>query len=90
MKEHVEWLKKDFPDLEVQVRRDRDGYAIVKTLHKPKYKYDIKKIESFDANAEMALVKESLDDILKTVIGGQSIHELDKQTLESKLMMVME
>ena len=31
LKEHVEDLKTRFPDVNVQVRRDRDGYPIVKT-----------------------------------------------------------
>ena len=34
----------------------------------------------------MTQVKQSLDDILKTMIGGNAIHELDKQQLEQKLM----
>jgi hypothetical protein len=31
LKEHVEELKNRFPDLTILVRRDRDGYPIVKT-----------------------------------------------------------
>ena len=31
VKEHVEGLKSRFPDLQVLVRRDRDGYPIIKT-----------------------------------------------------------
>ena len=31
LKDHVDELKTNFPDLQVLVRRDRDGYAIVKT-----------------------------------------------------------
>ncbi len=31
LKDHVEELKTTFPDVQVLVRRDRDGYAIVKT-----------------------------------------------------------
>lgn len=38
---HVEDIKSRFPDLEVLVRRDRDGYPIVKTQYKPKYKYNL-------------------------------------------------
>ena len=45
---HVSKIKADFPDIQVQVRRDRDGFAIVRTLHKPQYKYDIDSIISFD------------------------------------------
>ena len=35
LKEHVESIKTNFPSIEVQVRRDRDGYPVVKTLYKP-------------------------------------------------------
>lgn len=31
LKDHVEDIKSRFPEVNVQVRRDRDGYAIVKT-----------------------------------------------------------
>jgi hypothetical protein len=31
LKDHVDELKTTFPDLSILVRRDRDGYAIVKT-----------------------------------------------------------
>lgn len=41
MMSHVEDIKSRFPDLEVLVRRDRDGYPIVKTQYKPKYKYNL-------------------------------------------------
>lgn len=60
------------------MRRDRDGYPIVKTQLKPKYKYNLEELEKFDAEKEHTLIKESLDDVLKTVIGGEALHELDK------------
>jgi len=31
VKDHVEGIKKNFPGLEILVRRDRDGYPIIKT-----------------------------------------------------------
>jgi len=30
LQEHVNELKKNFPDIKLQTRRDRDGFAIVK------------------------------------------------------------
>ena len=78
VKEHVEGLKKRFPDLQVLVRRDRDGYPVIKTQYKPKYKYNLEDIENFDVEGENTLIKESLDDILKTIIGGGAIQDLDK------------
>lgn len=78
MKDHVEDIKTRFPDVQVLVRRDRDGYPIVKTQFKPKYKYNLDEIVNFDADQQMTAVKESLDDILKTIIGGDKLHQLDK------------
>jgi hypothetical protein len=48
VKEHVEHLKKEFPDLQVEVRRDRDGYAIVKTQYKPTFKYSLDELDEVD------------------------------------------
>lgn len=78
LKDHVDGIKNNFPNLQVLVRRDREGYPIVKTLYKPQYKYDINKISNFDADKSMEKVKESLDDVLKTILGNNSVHELDK------------
>lgn len=74
LKEHVEDLKTRFPDVNVQVRRDRDGYPIVKTQFKPKYKYNIDDISNYNVDESMTAMKESLDDILKTVMGNDSIN----------------
>lgn len=69
LKEHVEDIKTRFPGVDVLVRRDRDGYAIVKTQYKPKYKYNLDDIEKFNADETMVTMKESLDDVLKTILG---------------------
>ena len=89
LKDHVEDIKSRFPHVNVLVRRDRDGYPIVKTQYKPQYKYNLADIEKFNADETMTTIKESLDDILKTVLGQDSILKLDKQQLESKLAMLM-
>ena len=72
-------LKERFPGLTVLVRRDRDGYPIVKTQYKPTYKYNLDEITKFNPDEAITTVKESLDDILKTIIGGDSLQSLDKQ-----------
>ena len=41
LKEHTEQLRMEFPDVGIETRRDRDGYAIVKLSHQKKYKYDL-------------------------------------------------
>lgn len=39
--DHVRELKKNIPNICVEMRRDRDGFAIVKTKIKRTYKYNI-------------------------------------------------
>lgn len=90
VKEHVEHLKKEFPDLQVEVRRDRDGYAIVKTQHKPTFKYSLDELDEVDPDQQVTQIKESLNDVLKTMLGGDSPHKLDKNQLESKLMTLVQ
>jgi hypothetical protein len=68
----VEEIKKNFPDLTVLVRRDRDGYPIIKTQYKPVYKYSLDDLDKFNAEEFMTLTKESLDDVLATILGNQS------------------
>ena len=48
LKDHVEHIKTNYPVVEVEVRRDRDGFAIVKTKFKPKFKYDLNHIENYN------------------------------------------
>jgi len=48
--EHVADLKQKFPGVKVQTRRDRDGFAIVKTMYEPEYKYNLAKFENWDHN----------------------------------------
>lgn len=74
LKEHVTSIKERFPDVEVLVRRDREGYPIVKTQFKPKYKYNIESLEKFNADDEATKIKETLNDLLKTVVGGDALH----------------
>lgn len=41
LQEHTAELKKNFPEMKVEVRRDRDGFAIVKSSYSPEFKYPI-------------------------------------------------
>lgn len=72
LKDHVEELQKNWPGLNIETRRDRDGYAIVKTKFKPKYKYDLEAILKSDPKKENEVMKESMDAVLKLVMGGDS------------------
>lgn len=56
LNEHCATLKERYPSMRVQARRDRDGFAIIKTLYDNSYKYDIDKLEAYNpdqAQAEM-------------------------------------
>ena len=46
--EYTEELKAKYPGMQVYTRRDRDGFAIVKTTFKPEYKYDLEEIENWN------------------------------------------
>ena len=41
LNDHTSTLKKDYPGITVQTRRDRDGLPIVKLIMKPTYKYNL-------------------------------------------------
>ena len=51
----------------------------MKTQYKPKYKYSLDDLEKFEPDAATVRVKESLDDVLRTVLGGTSVTSLDKK-----------
>jgi hypothetical protein len=70
LKEHVREIEDNFEDMDVKVRRDRDGFAIVKTKFKPKYKYDIDKIAKFDPKVEQSHFKETLEIVYKNLMPG--------------------
>lgn len=46
LQEHTAHLRKSFPDMKVETRRDRDGFTIVKTTFAPEYKYKLEDIEA--------------------------------------------
>lgn len=87
---HVQGIKERFPDLEVLVRRDRDGYPVVKTQYKPKYKYNIDEIVNYAGPEEyFAHAKSSLEEVLKTMLGGGK-NTLDHQEIERNLMLLIQ
>ena len=61
-------MKARFPDVEISVRRDNDGFALIKTLYRPTYKYDLDKILSFDMEEKHREYKESAEIILKNIL----------------------
>ncbi len=72
VQEHIEELKEKMPQLDVSVRRDKDGFAIIKTLWAPKFKYSLDEIEKYDPTAEQKKIKETLDTVLKISLDNGS------------------
>ena len=48
LQDHTDELKEKFPGMKVETRRDRDGFAIIKTSYAPEYKYNLDEILAFD------------------------------------------
>ena len=84
LKDHVEDLKSRFPELDVTVRRDREGYPIVKTKFAPKYKYDIEKAIEFNADEAKQRIDQSVEDLYQNVLGIKG-GDINRADLENKL-----
>lgn len=65
LNEHCDNLKQEYPGMRVQARRDRDGFAIIKTLYDSSYKYDIDKLEAFDPQQAKEDQNHSMEAIFK-------------------------
>lgn len=77
LQDHAEKIKKSYPELEVQIRRDRDGYAIVKTIYKPKYKYNLDEILKFNPKEGKEKLKENMNSILKAILPVDKAQNID-------------
>ena len=76
--------------MEVMVRRDRDGFPIVKTQFKPTYKYDLEYLLSLDNKEEKIRMKETLNALYKQMM--PSTEDGNKGSMEelSKVMLQMQ
>ena len=73
--EHVTDLKARYPTAKVQTRRDRDGFAIVKLVFKPEYKYDLEEIMAYDPIKAQQQQAETLEALLKEIMPENDIQE---------------
>ena len=65
IKQHADYLRSRIPGIKVESRRDRDGFAIIKTSIKRDYKYNIDDIIQYNTNFKSKeLLKESLNGII--------------------------
>lgn len=54
--------------MNVQTRRDRDGFAIVRITFQPEYKYNIDDIEAWDKDKARAQMNRTVENLLNNVI----------------------
>ena len=54
--------------MNVQTRRDRDGFAIVRITFQPEYKYNIDDIEAWDKDKARAQMNRTVENLLTNVI----------------------
>jgi hypothetical protein len=52
----------------VQIRRDRDGFAIVKTLYNIEYKYNLEKIEAWDKDEARTELNKTLEAVMEVLL----------------------
>lgn len=65
---HVNELKTKYPEMNVETRRDRDGFAIVRVTFQPEYKYNIDEIEAWDKDKARAQMNRTVETLLASVI----------------------
>jgi hypothetical protein len=87
LNEHVHQVKEQNPGMTVQTRRDRDGFAIVKTSFAPEYKYNLDQIEAFDFEQSRAEVNKTIDTILSSLFpeNNQKIIENVAKNMEKSI-----
>ena len=76
--------------MKVQVRRDRDGFAIVKSLYDNAYKYDIARMETWDPEQAHKEQNQALEAVWQAVMPGSPqcvIDDVAKQ-LEHSIPMI--
>ena len=66
--EHVVELKTKFPGMNVQTRRDRDGFAVVKVFYKQNYKYSLDKIENWDKTEAQNRINQTVETLLQHIL----------------------
>ena len=50
LNDHIADVKKQFPSVNVQVRRDKDNFPIIRLQIKPHFKYDMETFFKIDPN----------------------------------------
>lgn len=76
--------------MRVQARRDRDGFAIIKTLYDSSYKYDIDRLEAWNPEQANVEMNQTIEAILQAVLPADSQQIIDDVTsqLETTIPML--
>lgn len=64
--EHVAELKQKLPGARIFTRRDRDGFAVVKTTFEPEFKYNLDVIESWEQEDALVRTRSVIEALTKT------------------------
>jgi len=80
--DHTSELKKNFPGMKVETRRDRDGFAIVKTSFAPEYKYNLDEILNFDSDKSEQHNMQTIEEILNSFIPEGAQQRLEEMSSE--------
>lgn len=67
LEDHINSLKKNMPNAQIETRKDKDGFTILKTKLKPKYKYDLDILLGENKRS----VAETADTVLQALVGGE-------------------
>lgn len=77
LKSHINQLKQKYPKAQIQTRRDRDGFAIIKVSFKPDFKYDLDTILANDPKAAKVHKAETLEALLRQALGDDSAKKIE-------------
>lgn len=61
-------------------RRDRDGFAVIKTMFAPEYKYNLDQIENFDYQAAKQVRDEAIEAVLGVILPSDKQQCVDDVT----------
>lgn len=62
--DHCDELKQRYPGIQVLVRRDRDGFPIIRTKFEPEYKYNITDMENFNQDEAETSMNETVEAVM--------------------------
>lgn len=65
--DHCDQLKRRYPGIQVLVRRDRDGFPIIRTNFEQEFKYNITAMENFNQDEAEASLNQTVEAVMNLV-----------------------